>query len=590
MDFTGASLRIQPVGDKETIAALEKIDQRLKQSQDNFNTISDAEFARANANWDRITGAAEKANARAAAAAEQAADRAAKAQEVLETRMSRSTQSASRGLEIIARTGSVTGRSMDNILASISNIALGFGSSGLLVGAAAIAGSAIIDVFTKTRKELEKTQLEFNQRLDQMLNARNMRGIDEETQKLFSGDQYAAVLGKNPGESDVDFLVRSQGLQGLRRLQAQLQAKYVPQYDAKTGLALPITGELAEVNRLLAQQEDLYRRVGAAHAIAIKQVGDAAEAELRSLRDKAQLRSLLNPDVSPGAKLTDSTMTLAAARNLPIANVSGASVAERVQALELVKQMLGADAQVANTDEKRAKILREIEGILKEIDELRPPSVLGAIKGPKVDEGDASNPLSPAGFKKWAEKLNAQMNEYSDQLGRQLAGTFARSISAGLESAFAKGGGIKSAWKALTGSFLEGLGEMFETIGEKALAGLAFIKTITDAIAGMAPEIGIPAAIGLIALGAVLKGAGARAASSGSGGGSYSSYAAPANTRGTVLVHPTTPASSTVSAAGLTAKQPITVNATIIGKDDPQAQWQLLEMIARAQRRGAVSG
>jgi hypothetical protein len=36
--------------------------------------------------------------------------------------------------------------------------------------------------------------------------------------------------------------------------------------------------------------------------------------------------------------------------------------------------------------------------------------------------------------------------------------------------------------------------------------------------------------------------------------------------------------------------QPVNVYATFIGKDDPRAQRELLEMIARAQRRGSTNG
>jgi len=69
-------------------------------------------------------------------------------------------------------------------------------------------------------------------------------------------------------------------------------------------------------------------------------------------------------------------------------------------------------------------------------------------------------------------------------------------------------------------------------------------------------------------------------------GGGYVS--GPTSTTGTVTVAPYTAyPPSAATTAGMTAAQPVTVNATIIGKDDPKAQREIMELVGRAQLRGA---
>jgi hypothetical protein len=166
-----------------------------------------------------------------------------------------------------------------------------------------------------------------------------------------------------------------------------------------------------------------------------------------------------------------------------------------------------------------------------------------------------------------------------DQLGRSFAGAIADGISAGISThSFADG------FRSLTGALLIGFGDMLQTIGTESLLAANLMQSIISALYAFAPLGAVGPALALIALGGILKGLGASMGGRRGGGGS--GYHSPPPT---TFVGVTTPAPAP-NTAGLVAQAPVTVNAWIIGKDDPSAQRQLLEMFARAQRRGRTTG
>jgi hypothetical protein len=181
------------------------------------------------------------------------------------------------------------------------------------------------------------------------------------------------------------------------------------------------------------------------------------------------------------------------------------------------------------------------------------------------------------------------------RVAKELSQTIGESFTKGFESAFT-GGGLKGAFKAMLGTVLEGLGAMFEQIGINALVGLEFMQNIAIAIATFSTGVGIAAAIGLIAAGAAMKAGGSAIARNGSPSSAATTGAgAPAAPYGGSIfggVNPLTPImpSGASSASSVNAKPSVTLNATFFGKDDPKVQRELLEWVARAQRRGSTSG
>lgn len=174
-------------------------------------------------------------------------------------------------------------------------------------------------------------------------------------------------------------------------------------------------------------------------------------------------------------------------------------------------------------------------------------------------------------------------------------------ITMGMESAFS-GGGLGNGFRKMLGALLSGLGDIAIRFGTESAAFLELMDAIMKAITFFNPEMGLVAAFGMIALGAALKAAGSAMSGhgSGSGGGGGGTGGGTTNATGGSyssglpqigMISPVSGASRSIGNAGSLAQmQPVIVNATIIGKDDPSAQRALLEMISRAQRRGTTSG
>jgi hypothetical protein len=188
-----------------------------------------------------------------------------------------------------------------------------------------------------------------------------------------------------------------------------------------------------------------------------------------------------------------------------------------------------------------------------------------------------------------ANKTIAEWKKFADRLGTEISSALATSLSRGFEALFANGGGLKSGFKAMTGALIEGLGDMFERVGESALVGLSFMQKIKDAILTFSPEIGIAAALGLIALGAAMKGAGARIVNGSGGVGGAGSYGSTAP--GTIvdrgLINPTGPSNSG-AAAGIQARPSIVFAPTLLGAKDPTVLRTLDEMLRALDQRGRL--
>ena len=96
--------------------------------------------------------------------------------------------------ENIARSGKLAGDSAKQVLSSASEVAFAFGPTGAIVGAASIAGLAIVEIFQRTRKEMEETRKkavdEANKmadELDALQNKRDVGGLAARKESLERG-------------------------------------------------------------------------------------------------------------------------------------------------------------------------------------------------------------------------------------------------------------------------------------------------------------------------------------------------------------------------------------------------------------------
>jgi hypothetical protein len=156
-----------------------------------------------------------------------------------------------------------------------------------------------------------------------------------------------------------------------------------------------------------------------------------------------------------------------------------------------------------------------------------------------------------------------------------LGSSFTNAIVQGLGS----GGGIAGAFKNILGQMLASLGEMAIQFGLKAIITAQLIDKIMKALAKLNPVVAIAGGIALVALGRSLLG---NAAKESFGGGSGASLAPIVQTYTITSTQPTARQASQV-----TPVQPVTVNQTIIGVNDPAAQRAVALMVQKAAARGA---
>jgi tape measure domain-containing protein len=206
--------------------------------------------------------------------------------------------------------------------------------------------------------------------------------------------------------------------------------------------------------------------------------------------------------------------------------------------------------------------------------------------------------IDPAKLRASAQEVGALINtEFRDNvlavaesLGQQLRDTLASGIASAFETLVTRGATIGDAFGALGATLLRGLGDMLVTFGTALLPVAKLFAGVVASLKSLNPVAMTAAAVGLIAIGGMMRGAAGRAFG-GIGGGS-----APVTAGGGLggLSGPSTLPGLTFgptmasSASSVSAMAPVAV--TIIGPNDPQAQRQMQELIRNANRRGNIMG
>jgi hypothetical protein len=182
-----------------------------------------------------------------------------------------------------------------------------------------------------------------------------------------------------------------------------------------------------------------------------------------------------------------------------------------------------------------------------------------------------------AAFNERAEALAQQMRE-------NITSIFGDAITEGFAAAFS-GKGIGGAFKALGRTILSGLGQIFMSMGQKMVAASALMQAFQAAIASFFPGAGLIAGIALMALGGAMMGAGGRAGGVG-GGTAGTGYGGGSNNAQEEITRVRLMPSWAGDGANVGQRPNVTVNATIVGTQDPRAQRDFMELIHNAERRG----
>jgi tape measure domain-containing protein len=200
------------------------------------------------------------------------------------------------------------------------------------------------------------------------------------------------------------------------------------------------------------------------------------------------------------------------------------------------------------------------------------------------------------------EAIEAQSNAFVESvqpllqtaqgLGASVVDSFANGITAAVQS-----GSLSEGFKEMGRTLLGGFGAQIRDFGIQSLGIAKLIGFLRGALQTMNPVGATIASLGLIAAGSAmvgLAGRGARA-SFGTTNTGINRGAATSSTiteRGSIglpssIFGGAAPASG-ISGAVASAGNMVTVNATVIGPNDPQAQRQIAELVKRSAARGAV--
>ena len=475
----------------------------------------------------------------------------------------RSIGEFARGLGNLATQGRVTTLSMRELTGSLFGMSEILGPAGILIPILASVGFAIYEVFSRTRDEIEKTRIKAEQELANLQRSANLSGLSDLAQKYYSGDKYAVQGEYDPKESDAAFRARQLGVRGIEQ-------------------------EIATKQRLIAMNKTMIEQL-------------RGDVRLSADESSQSIDRLIDANNRYAKSIADLTPYLPGFRKLAAgANAAFAEAAkdegERTknivaeQQRQFLEGMKTKDLQPTLNNQfandlfgvllKTPKVHLMGEIVVKD---LLDGMILGAQK-----QLAHLNPKLPVDT--FAEKFLANIESMSERIRSGIVDTLGGAIDSGFEAAFAHGGNLGTVFSSITRSILAGLGSIFEEVGRNALIGLIGMAKIKEALLKFLPELGIPAALGLIAFGAILKGAASQVGTGGVSGGAGAGYGGGAyggSLPGTTRTGVVTAASSSVAAASrLTPVVPQQNTFYVIGPDDPRAGRQIQQLLDNNAKRG----
>jgi hypothetical protein len=450
------------------------------------------------------------------------------------------------GIASIATTADISALSLKGIAQQVSSIAFGFGAGGAFVGSIATVGLALYDHVTKPLKEAQQEAANLQKSLIDLARSQSLTGAAEKATTLYSGDRFARQVRtddvkKVPADLSGTAIRELYGLEGLEKEQKRL-------------------GDI-----LWGKSGQLSARVHAE----ISARKDEIDALVTST--KGEYRATLEIVTALAAKEGERAKT-------------AAKIAADVKA-----------AKAGTPSQKGTNLLFERLPLPKDLTQDRALSDL--LNSAAVDRQIKPATIAPTAMQGMTDDALKGIKTMADQVHGALANGLGDAIASGFDAAFS-GKGIAGAVGDFAGAALRVIGGVFKQIGTQALIGLKFLETIRQAIIAH-PALGIPAAIGLIALGSALQstGSGAGAAR----GASYSvaasgGYGGAGSITAPIIVNPTSSVTPSVPnpAAGLrseditsiTPKAPIVVTGNyFLGTNDPSFQRHLVETFEKASKR-----
>jgi len=549
-DFSGASLKLKAEGEEKVLATLDRIDKKAKESVQGFARLSQDEVDKAAAAFDRLYGKQSRSARQTQAVVEDVAKKVDATVGSMSHSAALGLGELGRGFARVAESGNLGAFAVREFTGAAFRLggALGTAGLGTGIGLAVIAIGGLVEYFESAKKKADELADSYQKDLEKIAHASSLLQASQAEQEAFSGDPLAALTGKRREETDAQFLARTKGLQGLRdeaeRLNTVIdKAKNNPIFSGGTGAG----GRQIGVETLRNQLKEVNEQIGI-----LGQRWSIANEALRRLNATEQDAARIALEAKqerqkhiPEFGTTD-----------PYRREENAAINLRPDALTL----------------EMARLAAQIPDPIKEFgDKLNADQAANMFQIHATLEAQLKNAFKPIDDAK----------RDAEQKAQQIGAAITSGITSGISAAFAKGGSISQGFKALTQSVLQGLGDMFAAIAEKALIASAFMQKIVTFLTTN-PWLAAAAAAAMLAFASSMGGrAGGGSSSSASYAGGYTSTGSTIIDRGII-----NPANNVVTSPNtITPRDSNVYNITLIGKDDARAQRDLLDMVTTAQRR-----
>ncbi len=608
MSDIGVTLRIDKVGDREALQSLNLLDAKGQQIVESIagrtgKALGDVASAYTRAGtagqkyfqdlakgYDRLAAQEvqqQKEIDRTTAARVREGEQGARAMDALEMRQAHSIATATRGLEMLGRTGQLTGRSLDAVVGQVSAMAFAFGPTGQIVAAIGITTAAVVELFMRTSREAKKLAEETAKEFEKIAHM-GVEGQAKEAQTLFGGDRFAADPDKRLS------------LAAIREQRAKLIAS-LPKNDADLTLENSYLG--FGIGKLIGAEYTKTKE-------AIDRLGNELD------RRENMLKRITNPVTGSmgyaGAQAAESDhwnwLDEDRKKGESAADRAGKAAEKAYAAYLKSMKKMNDDAvtdlvdKLSDTDQKwlspRERLERAANRQTKEQSAaLSKADEKAEAKDLKVDLGGVRGDVDAATkfldkndfFKNQKKAFDAEVKSLARHMEEALGSALSQGIAAGFESAFS-GKGIGEAFKSLISATLSGLGNFLEQLGGAAIITGTWLEAFATSVKKLDGGAAIAAGIGLVAAGAAMKavagsfGGGSSGSGYGGGGSFGSTGLASIIDRG--VINP----SSYSNTDARTIKPRSADTFVFFGVNDPQAVRWFDEMDRKRNQRGSLAG
>lgn len=560
------TLRIDKIGDLEALNALNALDAKGRRIIEGVSGATGRAMGEVALAYERGTKSMRLSLEQVAKEHEKniaAMVREERAADALGRRQGLATLSATRGLEQIVRSGTLLSSSLDQTISQVSQLAFGFGVTGPIIGAIGVATVAMVGLFRKAHEETRKLAREMAQEINR-ISHEDVTSQALTAQRLYSGDQASTYWLEQQGIPALQAM-----LPGLRQ---RVKAGTTTRIDFKGGHETTLNADARSAAEDLKKVEDRLKEIKPIYD-SIMGVGGLGGTLARAAQRQAalDLPGFVTEDLAKGAKAEKAGDALA--KKLADA-YQRELAADMKSATKLAVAQMLADAET--TYAAQNSIIAELVPTKKQID--------ASIK-------DVSEQISDAIKNDPFLAAQKAIHELADRVQREFGAVMGDAMASAFETAFS-GRGLKAAFGNLISAALSGLGGLMEAVGAQMIIYGTWVAKFIAHVATFDPIGQIEAGIGMIAAGALLKsiagsfGHSNGGSGGGGGGGGYSGSAGLGSIIDRGVIDPTSYSQRTASS--IQQRPGVTVNATIIGKDDPNAQRQIAEIVTKAVQRGWI--